>query len=699
MGGFFETSILIGDFKNNYTKQEVLDYNAYGVTHKCKEVKTNQMVALKIINRKYLERICGNKNLEDCYESIKHEINCLKLMDGEYSIHLIEDSEIKEYFYLVMDLWDSNLEKFLKTKNNLTIEEIQTIFKKLNIAFKRMFDKNIIHGNLKLDNILIKFEKGIISPFLSDYGKKVTLDDRLTVMKSSTHYSAPELLIGDDYDYKVDLWSIGIMLYRLYFNEFPYNGDTQVSIFNEIKRKKHLKQSDNIYFDDLIKKLLIFDPNYRITWEKYFNHKFWKYEQQEKNIIIDEKNLFEEKEVEDSSDSDSEKNSNWKRESKYRSKRFKYKNLSYKYYSIYYSISSNKKNNSQLNKNNNSNKFPNINLKYMKKIEIEIEKNRIEEPIDKIIFKEIVKKIKLDNLIKLILYGCNLNNIDILTKLNPVNLLELDLSHNNINNLDNISSSSFDKLITLNLSNNRLSNLESLIEAPFINLKNLNLSNNILNDIESLSLVPFSDLDRLKLSGNKIRDISVLTKVPFINCTYLELKNNKISEISNALSFISITNLLYLDLSHNYIKSIEGLNSSRFQKLITLNLGNNQIINIDLLKEVYFDDLNKLELYDNNIEDVSIFSQVPFIQLKELNLSYNKIKNIDIINYMIFEKLIKMNLNGNEINDLKPLNFSNKLKELKVLQLKNNKLKSFEENEKILRNIKNQYKELKIIYI
>ena len=699
MGGLFETSVLIGDLKNNYTKQEVLDYNAYGIIHKCKEAKTNQMVALKIINKKYLERICGNKNLEDCYESIRHEINCLKLMDGEYSIHLIEESEINEYFYIVMDLWDSSLEKYLKTKNTLTIEEIKSIFKKLNIAFKRMFDKNIIHGNLKLDNILIKFENGIISPFLSDYGKKAILDDRLTIMQSTTHYSAPELLIGDDYDYKVDLWSIGIILYRLYFNEFPYNGDTQVAIFNDIKRKKHLKKTDNSCFDDLIKKLLIFDPNYRITWEKYFNHKFWKYDEQENNSILDEKNIYEDIEVEDSSDSDSEKNSNWKRESKYRSQRLKNKNLSYKSYPIYYCISRKNKNNNEIKENNNTNELHNINLKDMKKIEIEIESNRIEEPIDSIIYKEFVKKININYLSKLILYGCNLSNIDILTKLNPVNLLELDLSHNNINNLDDISSTSFDKLISLNLSHNKLCNLESLIEAPFIYLKNLNLSYNILYDIESLALFPFTELDRLKLSGNKIRDISVLTKVPFINCTYLELKNNKISEISNALNFISITNLLYLDLSHNYINSIEGLNSNQFQKLITLNLGNNQITNIDLLKEVYFKDLNKLDLYDNNIEDVSIFGQVPFIKLKELNLSYNKINNIDIINFMIFENLNILDLNGNNINDLKPLNLSNKLKELKVLQLKNNKLKSNEENEIILRNIKNQYKELKIIYI
>ena len=694
MGGLFESSTLKGDLKNNYAKQEVLDYNAYGVTHRCKESKTNQLVAIKIINKKYLERICGNKNLEDCFESIRHEIQCLKEMDGEYSIHLIEDTETNESFYLVMDLWDSTLEKYLSDeKKRLSIEEIKKIFNKLNIVFRRMSDKNIIHGNLKLENIFLKNDNGIFSPLLGNYGKKASLDDRLTVTQSTTHYSAPELLIGDDYDYKVDLWSIGVILYRLYFNEFPFNGDTQVAIFNEIKKKKNLKKSDNFYFDDLIKKLLVVDSDYRITWEKYFNHKFWKYD--ENNIINDEMNLYEE--VEDGSNSDSEENSNWKRESKYRST--KLKNSRNKYYNIYYCINDNnnpvnENNNNQINGNNNNN----INLQDIKKIEISIEDNNKEESIDNLIFKELLKRVQLDNLTKLILYGCNLIDVEILTKLNPINLIELDLSHNNIENIDDISSVSFNKLITLNLSHNNIFNIEPLINVPFINLKNLTLSNNNIYDIEPLALLPFTNLDRLKISGNKIRDISVFTKVPFINLTYLELKNNKISDITNSFGFISIASLLYLDLSHNSINSIEGLKVRQFENLISLDLGDNQISNIDILKEVYFNGLNKLDLYDNTIEDVNIFGQVPFKGLKELNLSYNKIKSLNIINFMIFENLNKLNLTGNEINDLNPLYQSDKLNELKELKLKNNKFKMNEENEAIVNNLKSRFKDLNLVY-
>ena len=68
-----------------------------------------------------------------------------------------------------------------------------------------------------------------------------------------------------------------------------------------------------------------------------------------------------------------------------------------------------------MNPNNDNNNNKNINLQDIKKIEIDVEDNNKEEPIDDLIFKEIMRKVQLDNLTKLILYGCNLNNFNILS--------------------------------------------------------------------------------------------------------------------------------------------------------------------------------------------------------------------------------------------------------------------------------------------
>ena len=165
MGGLFETSTIKGELKNIYNPEEVLDYDVYGVTHKCKEAKTDNIVAVKVIDKKYLERICGQQNLDNCLDIIRQEIETLKKMNGDYSLHLIDGKETIESFYIITEIWDTNLEKYLLyKKSGLNINEIKYIFNKLNIAFKRMEENKIIHENLSMKNILIKYDKNDIIP-------------------------------------------------------------------------------------------------------------------------------------------------------------------------------------------------------------------------------------------------------------------------------------------------------------------------------------------------------------------------------------------------------------------------------------------------------------------------------------------------------------------------------------------------------
>ena len=564
MGGLFETSILQGDLKNVYTQQEMIDYNSYGVSHKCKESKTGKIVAIKIINKKYLEKVCGQNNLENCFQVIKDEIKTLKIMDSDFSLHLIDDKETTDSFYIITDFWDTNLEKLISSeKRGLNIDEINHIFKKLNKTFKRMVENNIIHGNLKLSNILIKKNKNETIPILTGYSPKSMLDERLSIMHSTSQCSAPEILEGKKYDNKVDLWSIGVIMYKLYFNEYPFNGDTQVAIFNDIMKKNILKKSDeNIFFNDLVKKLLIIDPNNRMTWEEYFNHKFWKSENEnEMDIKSNEINNKEDTEKQNIINEHIAK-----KDYKYifqKNKDGQNKNIqNTKIYNIFYSI----------NEEINQKGYLNNKVEEIKKLEIQVEKNN-EKSIDNLLYQELTRRVQIEFLTNLILYGCNLKNIDMLTNLPANNLQELDLSKNEIEDIEPLSDISYDNLITLNLGNNNIYDISPLIKVSFINLQNLNLSHNLIVDIEPLSDFTFKNLDKLKISSNKIRNLDVFAKVPFINLTYLDLSNNKINDPSKALNTISIINLLHLDLSHNSIKTIEGLNAVQYKKLKFLELG------------------------------------------------------------------------------------------------------------------------------
>ena len=95
------------------------------------------------------------------------------------------------------------------------------------------------------------------------------------------------MLSGKYYNNKVDLWSICVILYSLFFN--PYKGNTQVEVFGEIQKNK-IKKSKNQEVNDLVSKLLIVDPDSRINWNEYFNHKFWKLnDEEDENIFMREK--------------------------------------------------------------------------------------------------------------------------------------------------------------------------------------------------------------------------------------------------------------------------------------------------------------------------------------------------------------------------------------------------------------------------
>ena len=79
---------------------------------------------------------------------------------------------------------------------------------------------------------------------------------------------APEIFNKNGYDEKCDLWSLGISIYQLFFNEFPINKKS-------IQFKDCLKKTNDGELDDLIEKLLVEDPEKRISWEEYFHHPFF----------------------------------------------------------------------------------------------------------------------------------------------------------------------------------------------------------------------------------------------------------------------------------------------------------------------------------------------------------------------------------------------------------------------------------------
>ena len=701
---------LKGKIKNNYEILEKLEDNSLSLLLKCKEKNAKNLVAIRVYIKEYLERVYGPDKLEFANNNIRKGIEYLKLCEGDYSLKLIDELEDKDCFNIVTELWDTTLEKYIINLGGaLTVKEIKDIFSKLNIGLREMYNNDIIHGDLNLKNILVKYkEDDSIIPKITNYGKKILFNEKLGLMHSETYYSAPELLGGERYNNKIDLWSIGIIFYRLYFGEFPYKGKTQVAIYNQIMNQVPIKKrgNNNDLFDDLISKLLQINPNQRLCWEEYFAHEFWFNKDNEEDSESDDNEIMDEY---NSPKKKNNTDSIIKKENEDNDKR--------KHFTIFYSVNNNN-NLVEINRfsmANNMEEFPIEEKKRLKKMEIYLneedlnnennDNNAYKNPNEenkmantpKLLFSELllqnlIKRIKNKKLYKLILYGCQLNEIEALNKPSFENLTELDLGNNSLDNLDIFTNPTFKNLISLKLNHNNISDLDPLKNASFKSLFNLSLTNNKITNLDALANVPFQFLDKLDLSSNLITDIEIFDNVPFQNLTYLNVSDNQITDAKTPLNKINLPNLIILDLSHNNISEIYGLISSQYQQLKMLNLGKNKINNIKILSRVPFTELRILLLFDNEISDISVLNVVPFTNLNYLNLSYNDISDINIFKNVPFKNLEKLDLSGNNISSIDPL-LNMSINDLRELNLKNIKI---EDNNKILEEIKKKYKNISV---
>ena len=200
--------------------------------------------------------------------------------DNKNTVKLYESYNIKEELAIIMETWDDNLYQFLEKKEgHLNYKEIYEILSQLNNSFRIMAQNKLIHGSLKLENIVINYENEEKSKFIVQLKSDICqLEDDCfgELINLNCRILAPEILKGENNFEKCDLWSLGIMIYNFYFKEYPYKGKYRREVLDEIKEVNKInKKTGDSDLDDLIIKLLECDPKKRISWEDYFNHPFF----------------------------------------------------------------------------------------------------------------------------------------------------------------------------------------------------------------------------------------------------------------------------------------------------------------------------------------------------------------------------------------------------------------------------------------
>ena len=297
-----DVRIYVNDFidhtkaKLDFEIKETIKDNIYTSVYKAQLKSNNEIVAVKkIFKDKLKEKMKYDLIKEEITDEdfkpeiikFNKEIKNMKICESQNSVKIYDYFDTEKEFIIIMEYCDGNLFKELcKKKSGFSASEIKEILIQLNIPFKIISTYGIAHRDIKLDNILIKYtneEKTKYRVLLSDFGisnQLYSITKQYTTHVGTRVTMAPEILKGEDYNNKCDLWSLGVIIYQLYFKNFPYNGSVEAAILHDIKKKGQsvldsIPEKDMI-LKDLLSKILVEDPNKRLSWEEYFDHSFFK---------------------------------------------------------------------------------------------------------------------------------------------------------------------------------------------------------------------------------------------------------------------------------------------------------------------------------------------------------------------------------------------------------------------------------------
>ena len=279
-------------YEDFYKNIKEIGSGPFSTVYKAKAKDKEEFVAIKVTNKERIKTALRNEYSkqdirQEYYQitNLENEVKYMKICgeNNENSVEYYKHFETENEFVIVMELCDGNLMDLIKLKNEFTLNDIYELLCQLNNTFKIMKEKRIAHRDLKLTNILVKFENEEKTKFIykiTDYGiskEFLSLSQRFTSKVGTVNFMAPEVLNGEKYDIECDLWSLGVIIYILYFKNYPYMAMNEFGLIKQINTlgQKTFKNSENKDFDNLIRGLLTSDPEKRLTWEQYFNHPFF----------------------------------------------------------------------------------------------------------------------------------------------------------------------------------------------------------------------------------------------------------------------------------------------------------------------------------------------------------------------------------------------------------------------------------------
>ena len=256
----------------DFEKEREIGKGGFGLVWKVIHKKTQKVYCIKVIEKKGIIE-------QKLVPQMNREIEIMYILNNPHCLRLKNHFEDDNNFYLVMPLASKGqlyrvLKKFRKFDERTAAQILRETISAL--QYLHSFNPPIIHRDIKPENLLLN-EGGRV--LLADYGWSnfnVEGDVRKTFC-GTPEYIAPEMLMKKGHDTRVDIWSIGILMFELLSGYSPFVAKSNQELYQNIRRLKIQWPKDMPPLaKNLISKILKLNPLDRPSFEEILNHQWFK---------------------------------------------------------------------------------------------------------------------------------------------------------------------------------------------------------------------------------------------------------------------------------------------------------------------------------------------------------------------------------------------------------------------------------------
>ena len=265
-----------GEIEDFYVidEDEILGEGTSAVVRRGIKKETGEAFAIKIIDKSALG--------EQEKESLQNELKIMGIVDHPNIVRIYEYYDCHGVIFIVMELMSGGeLFDHIVEVEHYTEQKAAEVFRPIVDAVRYCHSLGIVHRDLKPENLLYTTKNDDAILKVSDFGYAKFLipksGEHLSTACGSPSYIAPEIVGGKGYDNKVDCWSLGVILYVMLCGFPPFYAEENSELFTLIcsgKFEFHSPYWDTISDSakDLIKKLLIVQPEKRLSTDEILNH-------------------------------------------------------------------------------------------------------------------------------------------------------------------------------------------------------------------------------------------------------------------------------------------------------------------------------------------------------------------------------------------------------------------------------------------